>query len=91
MSHKREPIDRTCPEINKYIKSINYCIHSDRNLKSMEHSDLIDICKEMRDELENCIQYLEDLRKSNEILRQWGVDEAEEVDSLNKHLNSIEQ
>ena len=88
--HDREPIAYTCPTIDKYIKSIKLEIFKDRELKSMNESELFDAACSMRNELEMCIDYLEELRKSNDTLRQWGITEAEEVDSLQSYVEELE-
>jgi len=82
MSHYREPIKHTCPEIDTYIKSIKREIVKDRDLKNMDEKELFDTASSMSTELENCIDYLESLRTANDHLRKWGIDEAERVDEL---------
>ena len=88
--HYREPIKHTCPDIDKYIKSIKMEIVKDRELKNMGEQDLLDVASSMSSELERCIDYLEELRKSNETLRNWGICEAEEVDRLEQTFNREE-
>ena len=88
--HSREPINHTCPDIDKYIKSIKSAIYRDRDLKNMDEKDLYDAASSMATELEYCIDYLESLRKSNDTLRKWGIEEAEEVDKLESRIYEIE-
>lgn len=66
------PIKHTCPDIDKYIKSIKREIIKERDLKHFSEKELYNTCVSMSNELEYCIDYLEDLRKSNEALREWG-------------------
>lgn len=80
--HNREPIKHTCPDIDKYIKWIKMAIVKDRDLKNMDENELREAASSMASELENCIDWLEELRKSNDTLRSWGIEEAERVDDL---------
>lgn len=88
--HNREPIKHTCPDIDKYIKWIKFEIVKDRDLKNMDEKDLLDAASSMSSQLESCIDYLEELRKSNETLRNWGISEADEVDSLQNYVEELE-
>ncbi len=88
--NSREPIKHTCPEINTYIKYIKMTIVKDRDLKNMNEKELFDSASSMSSELENCIDYLENLRKANDILRQWGIEEANMVDELEGQLEITE-
>lgn len=86
--HPREPIKHTCPEIDKYIKYIKTAIVKQRDLKYFNERELYDAASDMSNELENCIDYLESIRKSNDILRRWGIEEAGRVDELEEELFS---
>jgi len=88
--HSREPIKHTCPDIDKYIKWIKFEIVRDRDLQNMDEKDLFDAASSMSSQLESCIDYLEELRKSNETLRNWGIAEADEVDSLQNYVEELE-
>ncbi len=88
--HEREPIKHTCPDIDKYIKLIKFEIVKDRDLKNMDEKELFDAASSMGSQLESCIDYLEELRKSNETLRNWGITEADEVDSLQNYVEELE-
>jgi len=90
-SHIREPIKHTCPYIDKYIKSIRKVLYNDRQLKELDTDDLYDVASDMAYELESCIDYLEELRASNDELRQWGIEEADKVDELELKIEEIEQ
>ena len=87
--HPREPIKHTCPDIDKYIKWIKWEIATDRELKGMDEKELYDAASSMSSQLENCISYLEELRKSNETLRNWGIEEATNADDLEYELEQI--
>lgn len=88
--HHREPIKHTCPDIDKYIKWIKMAIVRDSNLKRMDEGELFDAASSMSSSLEECIGYLEELRKSNDTLRKWGIEEAANVDFLEAKLNESE-
>jgi hypothetical protein len=84
--HNREPIKHTCPDIDNYIKWIKFEIVKDRDLKNMDEKELFDAASSMASKLDDCIGYLEELRKSNDILRCWGIEEADRVDELEVQL-----
>ena len=88
--HSREPIKHTCPDIDKCIKWIKFAIVKDSDLKNMNEKELFDAASSMSSQLESCIDYLEQLRKSNETLRYWGITEADEVDSLQNYVVELE-
>ena len=90
MKHEREPIKHTCPDIDRYIKWIKSEIVKDRDLRNMEEKELYDTASSMNSQLESCIDYLEELRKSNETLRNWGIEEADEVDSCKNYIEELE-
>jgi hypothetical protein len=85
--HHREPIKHTCPDIDKYIKCIKNEIVKDRDLRNMDEKELFDVASSMSSQLESCIDYLEELRKSNETLRNWGIEEAELADDFEEQLS----
>ena len=81
--HHREPIKHTCPDIDKLIKGQNEIMKLIRNYQKI---DDVDEFKDIISDIENILwdfeDKLEDLRKSNDTLRDWGISEAEEVDKL---------
>ena len=89
MEHKREPIKHTCPDIDKYIKWIKMEIVKDRDLKNMDKKELFEVASSMSSKLEECIGHLEELRKSNDTLRQWGIEEARNFDRVEAELQKI--
>jgi hypothetical protein len=88
-SHKREPVKHSCPEIDDYIKSIKRALTDESYLKRLEYDDLFQAASDMAYELYNCIDYLESVRRSNDSLRQWGIEEAEKVDELELQVEEL--
>jgi hypothetical protein len=84
------PIKHTCPDIDKYIKSIKWVMVKERDLKNMNESDLYDAAVSMTQELGDCIDYLEDLRKSNGALRDWGESLENELKEANMEIDVLE-
>lgn len=74
----RMPIPNTCPTIDKYISYIKAAILSDDN-------DIV------ADELKCCIDYLEELRESNSILRDWAFRLEEEKKELEDRVYELER
>ena len=83
MSHHREPIKHTCPDIDKLVKGLR---EIEKTTKNYDKVDDVDDLKSILNEVENILwgfeDKLEELRKSNDTLRDWGVSEAREVDNL---------
>ena len=61
----------------------------DRDLKNLNESELFDAASAMNSELDGCIDFLEQMRKSNDTLRQWGIEEATRVDELEFELEEV--
>ena len=89
MGHQREPIKHTCPDIDKYIRRIKKVLVSERELRGCESDDLMSYSINMASELESCIDYLEEIRSSNDTLRQWGIEEAEKVDEIRAKVDEL--
>lgn len=86
MSHPREPVPQTCPDIDKVIKALN-SIEKLCNYKSYEEiDDLRTRIDNIGSELWNTVDILESLRKDNDALRSWGKEEARMVDSYEQQL-----
>jgi hypothetical protein len=89
--HYREPINHTCPDIDKLIKGQNEIMKLIKNYQKIEDTeDLKDIISEIENILWNFDNELENLRKSNDTLRCWGISEAEEVDKLENKIYTLE-
>lgn len=88
--HYREPILHTCPDIDKLIKGINEIEKINKNYNRIDNAEeLKDIISEIENILSNFEEKLEELRRSNDLLRNWGILEAEEVDKLEYKLSEI--
>jgi hypothetical protein len=92
MAHIREPVPHTCPDIDKVQKAI------ERSEKLCRHDNARDDEESLRSRLDDIayelyglIGELEKLRKANASLREWGTEEAGEVDALHDELRSIEK
>ena len=89
--HHREPIKHTCPDIDKLIKGQSEIMKLIRNYQKI---DDVDEFKDIISDIENILwdfeEKLEELRKSNDTLRDWGISEAEEVDKLEDKIYVFE-
>lgn len=85
------PIKHTCPEIDRYIKFIKQAIYKDSQLRSLNESELFKVASDMSTELEACIDYLESMRESNKILRDWGEELYEKVDELEEEIKALNE
>jgi len=90
-NHHREPIRHTCPDIYKIIKGLN---EVQKTTKGYDRIDSIDELKDIISDIENILwgfeDKLEELRRSNDTLREWGISEAEEVDKLEDKIYVLE-
>lgn len=91
MSHSREPIEHTCPDIDRYIKNIKMVMITCSYSASYDREELFNFLCETIEELGDCIGYFEELRESNRVLRDWGVEEAEKVDELEDKIGELER
>lgn len=73
------PIKNTCPMINEVISILEYPVW---NLEDEDEADLAERSK-------LGVQIMEDIRKANETLREWGNDEHNEKESLEKERNEL--
>ena len=89
--HHREPIRHTCPDIDKLIKGIS---EIQKITKNFQKIDEVEYLKDILSDVENILwdfeDKLEELRKSNDTLRDWGISEAEEVDKLESKIYVFE-
>lgn len=90
-NHHREPIRHTCPDIDKIIKGLN---EVQKTTRGYDKIDSVDELKDIISDIENILwgfeDKLEELRRSNNTLREWGISEAEEVDKLEDKIYVLE-
>ena len=93
MGHYREPIKHTCPDIDNLVKGLN---EINKLTKGYERIEEVDDLKDLISEIQNILwdydSKLEELRRANDDLRNWGISEAQEVDRLEeKNMLLLEQ
>jgi len=84
------PVKHTCPDIDKYIKWIQMSICKKRDIKTMTEEELRDTCSAMNSQLEECIDYLEQLRSANGELRDWGEGLDKELEEAANRIYDLE-
>lgn len=84
------PVKHTCPDIDKYIKWIKQTMVQDKYLSNYNEKELFDTASSMNYELENCIGYLEELRASNGMLREWGEGLDSEVENSASIIDELQ-
>jgi len=89
-SHPREPIKHTCPDINKIQKCISTSIKNARYRDGDSEKDYQYIIDDLVSTMEDCYNVFEELRNSNHHLREWGIEEATNVDAIEEKLYSNE-
>jgi vacuolar-type H+-ATPase subunit E/Vma4 len=81
--HDREPIQHTCPDIDKVVSAIEKVNKWIYKLRGNEDEETLrDLLSDISNELWGMDTIMEKLRKSNDDLRQWGIEEAEYADRL---------
>lgn len=87
MRHIRDNTKHSCPDIDYIIKEVTQSIKiCDSMMKTLERgTDEYDSFDDIRYKLSDVPDKLDDLRKANSDLRDWGTTEAENLDSINKH------
>jgi len=88
-----EPVDYTCPEIDKIVSTITEITNS---MKTIDvKSDIYQLIEQWTEELEIigvgnwCL--MEELRTSNSTLRKWGVDMSKKIDTLEDEITTLTQ
>lgn len=85
------PVRHTCPDIDKAIKAINdarKCIQDATD--SVDNDDKNESLKYADDYLWGLDTMLEDLRSSNDALRQWGHDLEKEIIEKDYRIDDLE-
>lgn len=90
--HYREPIKFTCPLIDKCIQQIKSVI--DKSI-DVSYSRDVDTMEEWIEDtvwlLDKIMEAFEELRDSNDKLRDWGSNEANRVDELELKIVKLEE
>ena len=87
MSHYREPVKYTCPDIDKVIKAIKNIQKTCNPKYTYDNLDgFKDALSNIENECWNLEDILEKLRKSNDELRNWGEEEATNFDKLESSI-----
>lgn len=90
--HYREPIKHTCPDIDRLIKNSNEILSLIKGYSNIED---IEELKLIIGDIENLIygfdSELEDLRRSNDTLRSWGIEEANNYDKLELKYEELKE
>lgn len=88
------PVKHTCPDIDKCIKNIRFAIKIAKqgagkvDLENDSHLD--DYFSDIINYIEDAESILENLRKANDALREWGEDLQSEVENMAYKLSEIE-
>lgn len=90
----REPVKNTCPKIDSILSRITVaqseCYYIKDNTKnSPDFSDYVDEFVTIHSELEYAKSDIEDVREANYKLRNWGKEQAEEVDNLEDSIDEL--
>ena len=87
MSKLNEPIEHTCPDINKYIGEIQFTLRYIKGFDRVEGMEtLIDLLNECENTLSSAIENFESIRKDNDKLRKWGQTLS---DSMRKIISEV--
>lgn len=89
MGFSREPVKPTCPDINALQTSLKAIAKLCNTYRVTEADDLIDRISEIERELYNFPDELERLRSANGSLRDWGNEEANHVDKLEREIEEL--
>lgn len=83
------PVKNTCPDIDRMQKSLKYAIkEAEYAMKRYEMGQSAqDAMQTSIDEMSTAIDVLEDLRRSNDLLRQWGTEQENRAEQLEEELN----
>ena len=85
--HYREPVKHTCPDIDGLIEIINSMYKSIKGYEKLEDiEDLKSIISGIEWDFSDFTNILEKLRRSNDSLREWGIEESSKVDELESEL-----
>ena len=81
----REPTGNTCGDIDAIIRTMNKVLELSDYVPD-DPDDFAVQMNDINDEISGGESSLEDLRTANSKLREWGNDEAKEVDRLEEEI-----
>lgn len=85
------PVKMTCPDIDKIIKSLRSALRTaEHGLKNFKGEDCGEYFKDIEYDLDGLEWELEDLRKSNASLREWGDDLENQLEIAANEINDLE-
>lgn len=88
------PVKNTCPDIDRVIKNLRQIQNAAKDgMKKFknENDDAYELFKDCEWDIDDIIGELEDLRKSNSSLREWGESLTDELESSANYINELEQ
>ena len=88
------PVKITCPDIDKAIKLLNPLINQIIKLKEYDYESaqtMKDLLSECENAMSSAVGYFEDLRQSNDALRNWGKEMEEEAETLQVQVNELQE
>lgn len=94
MSYRDEPVGHTCPDIDKLLKKVKDIEGFARSIQKLGSEDIDEIMSLAGDiewEISDFYDVLEDLRNSNHKLRNWGEENAGEIDRLLDEIKLLEK
>lgn len=85
------PVKHTCPDINKVIKKLESMqVLAQQGMEDHERfSDEYDRYKQIEWDIDSIIDSLEDLRKANSALREWGEKLDDKVEELKEEIEEL--
>lgn len=83
------PVKHTCPDIDKVIKWIVSAMQVAKDgRKTFPEAD--DLFQDIYDELDGCEGKLEELRRANDTLRNWGYELEKELKEKEERIYTLE-
>lgn len=86
----RVQVGYTCPTINSVISKMESAINELNYLKRCPSEHIYDSTEEGISCLKDAIEEMEDIRRANSELRDWGNEECEEKNNLKDKLFDLE-
>lgn len=85
------PVKHTCPDIDKALKWIKDAIReAEQGQRLHDIDDMRESLRWVVNQIEDIPSTLEDLRKANHLLREWGEGLEDEVNKLENKISDLE-